>query len=85
MSRFLVDAQLPPILAQWLRALKTGAAIITKDEGFSNRSVLANVASTIVWIRLGNCRNMALIAAIDRAMSTVEQSIAAGDRVIELI
>lgn len=110
MSRFLVDAQLPPVLAQWLRAnghgaehvaeiglldandnaiwqraLQTGAAIITKDEDFSNRSVLATAAPTIVWVRLGNCRNAALIAAVDRAMPGMEQAIAAKERVIELM
>jgi predicted nuclease of predicted toxin-antitoxin system len=109
-SRFLVDAQLPPVLAQWLRAngheaehvaeiglldandnaiwqraLQTGAAIITKDEDFSNRSVLAAAAPTIVWVRLGNCRNTALIAAVDRAMPGIAQAIAAKERVIELM
>ena len=110
MSRFLVDAQLPPALAAWLRrrghqaehlmqlgladandgavwqrAQETNAAIITKDEDFFLRGTLAPSSPTIVWVRLGNCRNAALLAAFERALPSIESAVAAGERIIELV
>jgi predicted nuclease of predicted toxin-antitoxin system len=82
---FLVDAQLPPALAQWLReaghsaqavrevglreaedgaiwwcALKTGAAIITKDEDFTQLAQQNVKGPVVVWLRVGNTSNRAL-------------------------
>ena len=110
MSRFLVDAQLPPRLAAWFaqrghqakhvmesgladasdaaiwqRALETGAAIVTKDEDFFLRGLLASSFPTVVWVRLGNCRNAALLAAFERALPAIESAVSAGERLVELV
>lgn len=110
MSRFLVDAQLPPSLAEWLtlrghesthvtqiglgtasdtsiwqHALRSDAVLVTKDDDFFQRSTLTATAPTIVWVRLGNCRNSALINAFETALPAIETAIAAGDRIIELV
>ncbi len=110
MSRFLVDAQLPPALAGWFvqrghhaehvmelglagasdktiwqRAQETRASIITKDEDFFLRSTLAPSSPTIVWVRLGNCRNAALFAAFEKALPSIELAVAADERIVELV
>ena len=83
---FLVDAQLPPALANWLiqqghkaehiddiglreaddieiwgHALNNSAIIITKNEDFAERSTRTLVGPTIVWLRIGNATNRALL------------------------
>lgn len=110
MSRFLVDAQLPPSLADWLtlrghesthvtriglgaasdtsiwqHALRDNVILVTKDDDFVQRSTLTDAAPIIVWVRLGNCRNTALISAFETALPAIESAIAAGDRIIELV
>ena len=85
--KFLVDAQLPPALVQWLsgegheathvedeglldagdgpvwfHALQSGAAILTKDEDFAERAGRDPHGPVIVWLRIGNATNDALLA-----------------------
>jgi len=94
--KFLVDAQLPPGLAGWLRdrgheaehvfdkgmvaatdatiatyAEANGSVLVSKDEDFLYLSQRGNPAGTLLWIRLGNCRNAALIAAIDAQLPDI--------------
>ena len=64
--RFLVDNQLPPSLARWLR-----------DRGHDTGRFL--------WVRLGNCRNDALIAAFSSSFDTIVAAFDSGQTVVELI
>ena len=98
--RFLVDNQLPPSLARWLRdrgheaehvfesglhllddralwerALADARIVVSKDEDFLYLSSQPNDAGRFLWVRLGNCRNDALIAAFSASFDTI---IAAG-------
>lgn len=108
--RFLVDNQLPPSLAQWLRdrghdaahvleagcerlddrglwsaALAEDRIVISKDEDFLYLANLSEVDGRFLWVRLGNCRNEALIAAFSKSLSTIVGAFDAGQRVVELI
>jgi hypothetical protein len=38
----------------------------------------------MIWVRLGNCRNAALLAAFDRTREALLEAIASGQRVVEL-
>ena len=83
---FLIDAQLPPGLARWLKeqgfeaqhvqdlglrqaedeeiwmhTLKVGSVLITKDEDFAERAARNSNAPRIVWLRVGNTTNAALV------------------------
>jgi predicted nuclease of predicted toxin-antitoxin system len=101
--RFLIDAQLPPAIAQWLteagheaehltdvglrdaedgvvwaHALRTGAAILSKDEDFADRSIRAAGGPVIVWLRVGNASNRALRAWLDPRLPTILEALATG-------
>jgi predicted nuclease of predicted toxin-antitoxin system len=68
----------------WAFAAAHGAVIVTKDEDFANRRVLAAEGPVIVRVRLGNARNSALIAWMERGFSSVVVAIERGETLIEL-
>jgi predicted nuclease of predicted toxin-antitoxin system len=45
----------------WQYALRTGALIITKDEDFAERTARTTTGPIIVWLRIGNATNRALM------------------------
>ena len=58
--------------------------LITKDEDFLYLASRPKSAMRLVWVRLGNCRKTALLAAFDRFWPTIESCFAAGDKVVEI-
>lgn len=59
--------------------------VISKDEDFLYLATITQTDARLVWVRFGNCRTPALLAAIERAWPFVEQALKAGDRVVELL
>ncbi len=107
--RFLVDAQLPPVLARWLaaqgheaahvgdlgmqaasdaaiwdHALASSSAIVTKDEDFAQRKVLADHGPVVVWVRLPNTRRRDLLAWFETVLPDVLAALARGETLIEV-
>jgi len=107
--KFLVDNQLPTVLAQSLRksgfdcqhvldvgledaldseicryAELQGRVIISKDEDFFYLAKQREAKITVIWVRLGNCRTAALLAAFERSWPRIESCLQAGDRIIEI-
>jgi predicted nuclease of predicted toxin-antitoxin system len=108
--RFLVDAQLPPALAQfliesghaaehvfdigleraedssiWDQATLHSAVIITKDEDFAVRATLNPQGPAVVWLRIGNCSNRALLQWFTPMFAHVLNSLNQGEKLIEII
>ena len=108
--RFLVDNQLPPSLARWLRdrghdtehvfesglhllddralwarALAYDRIVVSKDEDFLYLTNQPDDAGRFLWVRLGNCRNDALIAAFSSSFDTIVAAFDSGQSVVELI
>ncbi len=106
---FLVDAQLPPKLAQflekqghnakhvseigltdapdtslWELASRMGQTIVTKDADFAMRRRLALSGPPVVWIRLGNTSNRALIEFLGPVLSEIVSAIEAGETLVEV-
>ena len=107
--KFLVDNQLPAILAQYFRkrgfdcqhvleaglgdaldseicryAEVQGRIIITKDEDFFYFAKQRDAKIKVIWVRLGNCRTTALLAAFERSWPNIESCLKTGDRIIEI-
>lgn len=105
--RFLIDAQLPPMLASWLvdqgfeaahvvdcglgaasdaaiaeRARCDDAVLMSKDEDFMTLRLPDRFA--LVWLRVGNATNRALLAWIETRWPTVVGLLHAGERFIEV-
>lgn len=106
---FLVDAQLPPALTNWLTgqghtaqhvdelgmrdsedeviwnwALSNRAIILTKDEDFAERTARTTSGPIIVWLRIGNSTNRALLEWLQPRWSEVTLLLDAGNRLIEV-
>jgi predicted nuclease of predicted toxin-antitoxin system len=58
--------------------------IISKDEDFIYFAKQRHAKIKVVWVRLGNCRTSALLAAFERSWPRIESCLNAGDRVIEI-
>ena len=70
--------------AIWNYAGKNNRVIITKDEDFISLSLQTGAKNQVVWVRLGNCRAPALLAAFETALPKLTLSLQQDDRVVEL-
>jgi predicted nuclease of predicted toxin-antitoxin system len=107
--KFLIDAQLPPVLADWLHqqgheaqhiqavglqdaddeevwdyAVRTGAVIVSKDEDFAERCARTTGGPVVVWFRVGNSTNRALLEWLQPRWSDLLMLLHAGNRLIEV-
>lgn len=106
---FLVDAQLPPVLALWLtqqghtathvedlglhkvedteiwnHAVSTDAIIVTKDEDFAERTGRTTSGPVIVWLRIGNATNRALMQWLAPRWAEITVLLDTGNRLVEV-
>jgi predicted nuclease of predicted toxin-antitoxin system len=68
----------------WNHAVSEGRALVSKDEDFLHLANRPGAFGTFVWVRLGNCRKQALLAAFDRALPAIVTALEEGHRVIEV-
>lgn len=71
--------------AIWTFALQTSAAIITKDEDFAQRKVLADTGPAVIWIRLPNTRRRELLAWFEPMLPEILPALERGETLIEMI
>jgi predicted nuclease of predicted toxin-antitoxin system len=107
--RFIIDAQLPPVLAReltaagypsqavreldlreaddeliWNHAVAQQLVIITKDEDFARRVWQTSEGPSVVWLRMGNCSNRALLELLMPMLTDIVERINLGDRIVEV-
>ncbi|MBV9401359.1 MAG: DUF5615 family PIN-like protein [Bryobacterales bacterium] len=70
--------------AIWDYASRNDCVVISKDADFLYMANLPSAKARLVWVRIGNCRTKALLAAVERLWPKIESGLKAGDRVIEL-
>ena len=70
--------------AIWKEAMERDAVPVSKDEDFVYLSNAEAQPCRLVWVRLGNCRNAALINAFARSIDRVVQLFDEGQRIVEL-
>jgi len=68
----------------WRYAIDHDAALITKDEDFSDQVLLGESAPVVVWVRAGNMTRQQLLDWFDPLLDRVVGMIDSGDRLIEL-
>ena len=71
-------------LTVWTRAHRVGYVLVTKDEDFIFLANRPSDTGRMIWVRLGNCRNDALIEAFDRVLESIVAAIEGGQRIVEL-
>ena len=70
--------------AVWEWAIANHRVVVSKDEDFLFLAKRAADAGQLLWIRLGNCRKNALLAAVERSIDIVLNAFAAGQRIVEV-
>jgi predicted nuclease of predicted toxin-antitoxin system len=68
----------------WNYAKANSCVIVSKDEDFFHLSGNDTSGPPLVWIRLGNCRNLALFAAFDHILPQLLEIISTGSKVVEI-
>ena len=68
----------------WELAKNEDRIVVSKDEDFIFLANRPNETGRLVWVRLGNCRNVALIAAFDRIHDQLVQAFVSGQRIVEV-
>ena len=68
----------------WRYAVQQQAAIITKDEDFAERCFYNRDQPVIVWLRIGNTSNQALLGWFVLLWPAIMRRIELGDRLIEV-
>jgi predicted nuclease of predicted toxin-antitoxin system len=71
--------------AIWDLALHSASAIITKDEDFAQRKVLADKGPVVIWIRRPNTRRRDLLAWFETVLPDVLSALERGETLIEVI
>lgn len=68
----------------WTQALSSNTIIITKDEDFAERTSRTASGPVIVWLRIGNSTNKALLHWLEPRWSAIIQLLNDGNRLIEV-
>jgi predicted nuclease of predicted toxin-antitoxin system len=68
----------------WDRAAADDRIVVSKDGDFLLLATRSGDNGRLIWVRLGNCRNVALLATFDRMRAALIRSVQSGQRVIEL-
>jgi predicted nuclease of predicted toxin-antitoxin system len=80
-----LDWMKPKTRLIWRYAEAGGATIITKDEDFANRKAARPGGPQIVWIRVGNCSNRALLEWFTPLLPEIVERLRCGDGLVEVV
>lgn len=69
----------------WNEAISRSAVLVTKDRDFSLLRVAKNQGPIVLWVRVGNIDNRALISQFLGAMPQIAEAVARGEAVIEFV
>jgi predicted nuclease of predicted toxin-antitoxin system len=69
----------------WNHALAVGAVIVSKDEDFAQRKILALEGPAVVWVRLPNTRRRELLVWFDGVLPQILRALERGETLIEIV
>jgi predicted nuclease of predicted toxin-antitoxin system len=58
--------------------------VVSKDQDFLELATRYADSPPLVWVRLGNCRKVALVAGFDAVLMKLVEALEAGEKVIEV-
>ena len=70
--------------AIWAYAREHGYVLVSKDEDFVQLADRYGAPPQVVWVRLGNCRKPAMLAAFQRILPALRESLALANPVTEV-
>jgi predicted nuclease of predicted toxin-antitoxin system len=68
----------------WAHASVNSMVVVSKDEDFLHLCRRGKPAGRLLWVRLKNCRNAALISAFDKSLDRIVAAFDAGQTIVEL-
>lgn len=68
----------------WRRAAQDKSVLVSKDEDFVFLANRPGDDGRLIWVRLGNCRNAALLSAFEQAHDAIVVALEGGQRIVEL-
>ena len=68
----------------WSFAAHENRIVVSKDEDFFHLANRPDDTGRLLWVRMGNCRTSALLERFEQAWQGIENSFAAGHRVVLL-
>jgi len=68
----------------WAYAATNSMIVVSKDEDFLHLTHRANPPGRLLWIRVRNCRNSALIEAVDKSLQNIIGAFDSGQMIVEL-
>lgn len=68
----------------WEYARSNQAVVVTKDEDFAERLMSSRTAPVIVWLRIGNTSNRALLSWLLPLWPDIISRIESGDNLVEV-
>jgi predicted nuclease of predicted toxin-antitoxin system len=69
----------------WNEAVRLDAVIVTKDEDFQLRSLHVGHGPKIVWLRVGNTSNRALMEWVVPLWPRIVEALNRGERLVEVV
>lgn len=68
----------------WEYASANSMILITKDDDFSWRATAEDARTSVVWVRIGNCRKAALLRVFEDLLSQIIEALGNGARLVEV-
>jgi predicted nuclease of predicted toxin-antitoxin system len=69
----------------WQYAMSCGGVIVSKDEDFPQRVRAVDHSPQVIWLRVGNTSNRALLQWLRPLWPEIEHSLQSGERLIEVV
>jgi predicted nuclease of predicted toxin-antitoxin system len=68
----------------WNFCSEAGFILVSKDADFLHLANRPDEKGFLLWVRIGNCRNQALLNSFDLALPGLRTAFLSGDRIVEL-
>lgn len=69
----------------WRHATADRRVVVSTDEDFVYLANRPSDQGRLIRVRLGNCRKGALLDAFERALPAIDDALASGQRIVELV